>query len=93
MTSSDRVQRSLRRAWRDITAGGAWTRRARWYESETTEEGVSIRLNLNERRSQQAPRHEWIEVNLFFDNTDDATTTMVRFTQGERALTLRNEQD
>jgi hypothetical protein len=90
---SDRVQRSLRRAWRDITAGGAWTRRARWYESATTDEGVSIRLNLNERRNQLAPRREWIEVNLFFDNPQAATDALMRFVSGERALTLRNEQE
>lgn len=88
--SSDRVTRRLVRAWRNDRA--AWTRRCRWYEYRD-DEGVSIRLNFAERFKTDHPRSRWIEVNCYYDNDADAETDMFRFTQGERALTIRNERD
>lgn len=87
----DRIQRALRRAWRN-DRGGRWTRRVRWYEFRSNE-GVSIRLNFAERQSFDTPRRLWVEVNTFYSDDESAERDVQRFAEGERAATFRNEQE
>jgi hypothetical protein len=85
---TDRVVRALKRGWRDNRS--AWRRRVRWYEYRG-DDGVSIRLNFNERLYPTSPRATWIEVNSFYDSDAKAEADMLRFVEGERAVTFRNE--
>jgi len=83
---ADRIQRALRRAWRDDRS--AWARRCRWYEWRG-DEGVSIRLQFETRDLLGARQR----VDRFYDNDADALRDMERFVQGESLRVLRDESD
>ena len=92
---SDRVKRSLRRGWQNARPG--WTRRVRWYESARTSEGVSIRLQFEERvvtlDDNYMPHEERERVNRFYSDDVAALRDWWRFERGESLRTLRDEGD